>query len=427
MHCPKCGRENKEGAAFCAGCGCALSTTEQAAPPQNNGQVAQGAPAFSVEASSAGAPGWKLPEQLSSLNGVVETVKKRPKFFGVVAAAVVVVIAVVVFVGMNMTGAFTLGQNAETFKQAFSRDDIVTYGVVANSYVNDSPYELTSCQVKNIRKINDSQLTAEISATIENANFKSDLTVHAEYRALGTQTESGYVGPGYQFQTIADVSTPKKGIDRDPDHGLGECTAELGEDGMSCTVAEESSAEFWFARSETKKVYSYRFHDNMWSFDKVDIQDSVIYQDMEGDYAAKSGDLKKFSQFTISNLDPGKGTFSINYVLNPRANTDSTTYSTATGTMNATIDRQQGSNGSSAPLEDGYTYMFDAQGSSDGGAGSASCIGYLLVDASGEKIIKIDKGSFDYTLTQKDLHGDEHPHSDTLSFSNLEQEIMYQQ
>lgn len=328
-------------------------------------------------------------------SNLLSSVKKHPKAFGIAAVTIVVIATVGVYFGLQASGYFVLGQNSETFKQALLEDSIVANGIASNQYLNDSPYDLVSYELRNLEKTDDNTVSADISATIENANYQTELELSAKYYNVDSQAPESLEGinRGYSFELVSDTTHPKKGIDFDTQFGLTDCNAALNEDGVSCTVVSEESFETWFASSNVKHTYPYTFTGKGWQAGKVDDLREVTYKNMDGSYAAKSGDLKRFTQFEISELDPEKGTFVITYTLAPEAYSDwLLTYSDTNGTMLATINPERTG---SEPSDDGYTYNFDAQGNSNAGNGAADCKGYLTTNDSGESIIKIDKINID--------------------------------
>jgi hypothetical protein len=335
-------------------------------------------------------------ESLSDINHINVYVWKNRTTNIFKTTILMVFIAATAFYGMGCSS--NLGQNAKTFKDALLQDMILQNGIASPNYLNDSRYELTLCDVENITKISDSIVSADINATIENANYMTELILIAQYHEAPDDQDGKTASDppqGYSFSVESSVTTPKKGIDYDQAFNLANCDAPLGSDGVSCEVSKTAEYGFWFADSVVSTTYSYKFNGTEWDFVNEDISHTITYKDINGEYAAKTGNLTDFSRFSISNFNPEKGTFTISYTID-KPHTGNFTYPIINGVLEATMDSQEIGD---QTQKDGYSYYFEAKGSSDSGKGEASCQGYFTVSSDGESVIEIDGGGIDVTYT----------------------------
>ncbi|MDD6730095.1 MAG: zinc ribbon domain-containing protein [Eggerthellaceae bacterium] len=390
MFCTNCGAELKEGETICPKCkapipqnqaiGSSSGTPSQTQPP------ASPVPTATIAETAAAAP-------QSPKRGFFSSKRNIAIVCGAAVAVIVIIIAVIF-----STGALVMGQTPDKFKTAFENDSIATNGIAKNDYLNDSTYTVTSFKAENIKKVNEFEVTADITATIENDNFKTDIqAVGAYYDATKSQNEvaQALLSQGYMFEVTSSTTTPKKGIDFDKTNGLDAANSVLSDDATSCTVDVNKSNSFWFADSTIDTHYTYTFDGTEWKFSNKDESDQFTYKkDIEGNYAAKvSSSLAQLQKFTISNLNTEKGTFQIDYSLlaTPAGAQDTT----VTGTIQATIDPSQQSNSSNGKQADGKLYYFEGTGTSDSGDGQAEIKGYFTTSKSGESSIELSTFSAD--------------------------------
>lgn len=315
--------------------------------------------------------------------------RKQPIWFSRFAILACLVVAIVAVLAGCSSGP--LGQNSEKFKEAFLEDAIVQNGIAGSQYVNESAYEVTSFEIGDIEQTSDTEVSTPFNATIENANFISDVSGIATYTQM-RGTDGGY----YVFECDASETTPKKGIDFDESRKLGDVEAVLSDDGKSCTVEVMNDYELWFADSEVKTVYSYEFTgQNRWEYEGDEKQHVVEYKNIDGSYAADSGDLTDLAAFEITNLDSSKGTFDIAYTAKetsiPVGLSRTRTYPEIHGTLSAAINpSDKGAN----TLEDGYSYFFTAKGTTNQGSDKPVEIeGYFVIDGNNKMAIEITKFS----------------------------------
>ena len=284
---------------------------------------------------------------------------------------------------LTSCGSSAFGQSEQTFKDAFVSQGLDTKGVASNDFVKETPYSMTAFSVSGIEKSGDNKATAKATATIENESFASEIV----YKCTYTDNKDN---PSYSFELESSSTTPKKGIDYDSSHQLYDCDSVLSDDKASCTVSINTDCDEWFVESKNNATYTYKFDGEHWQYADKDESRSVKYKDINGDYAAKSGNAVHFSKFEISDLDSDKGTFVISFTTEEYARGTVTILSTS-GTMKAAIEPQLGGD---KALDDGYSYVFEASGNSNSGTKQASLKGCFTVNSTGEKSIAIEKGGF---------------------------------
>ena len=328
---------------------------------------------------------------------------------------------IIIIVSFVMVGATVMGQTPDKFEAAFQNDPIVTNGIANTTYLNDSAYEVTSFKCSDIRKTTDYEVTANITATIENANYRTENQVIGRYYdASKTDSEllQAIGSIGYDFEVQSYATTPKKGIDYDAENELSNVNSTLADDAMSCTVTTNNTNSFWFADSTIDKTYTYTFDGTSWSFQGMQENDSITYKtDIEGDYAPKVN-KEKVTKFTISTIDAEKGTFQIDYTMS-RTNPISENTFTSSGTINASIEQQQDGFYVDYEQADGKTYYFQGTGNSDGGNGQSEMDGYLVTSNSGESSLQIMGFNADFTYTAAATIGGGWTEARTMSLNNV--------
>lgn len=389
MFCPNCGKELNDDAAFCGGCGNPINGDAKEPADQHSSQQVSANESTVVQPSAAATA-------KATVSAVGSAAKASPKLFIGIGVALVVVIVGIALAVLLMTGGFTGGQTAATFKQAFESQEAYLNGVPSSTYAKESPYKLTSCNVSDIQKKSEDWVTAKIDAVVENDTYKVVAQYAADYYNYPNVSRSSKSNIGsYQFEQLSREVEAKAGVSRDDKNGLSNVEGVMSEDGTTCQVDTDEQFDFWFANSALKRTYYYSMSDMGWTFeDNVD-DHHVTYKDIDGAYVAKSGDMLSFTSFTISDLNPESGSFGIKIALSEKPGSYSTRLA-AEATLQATIDPQAaGKYGQ----KDGYTYSFEAKGSSTGGNGAASFTGYLTVGEDGAKTIQVSSGKIDTTTT----------------------------
>lgn len=331
-------------------------------------------------------------------------------------------ICAVLLLGSGLSGCSPapLGQTSATFKEAFANDSLVQKGVAANSYLNESPYEIKSFSIESVEQQNDTKVTADFAATIENNNFITEIEGTATYLQASDSS------PAYEFDVTSSNTTPKKGIDFDKSNGLENIDSVLSDDRVSCTVETADTFSYWFADSSVNHLYTYQFDGTSWKQKSDDVQHKVVYKDINGNYLAKTGDLTKITLFEISNLDANTGSFDVNYrigeyssgyqnmIFHPEIN------GTLTATIEPTLDERNDES-------DKYTYKFKATGTSDRGNGKeATFEGYFSTNEFGEKIIQITSASISSEEVAKAQYSFASDHV-TTPVLKLESGVLYKQ
>ena len=284
---------------------------------------------------------------------------------------------------LTSCGSSAFGQSEQTFKDAFVSQGLDTKGVASSDFVKETPYSMTAFSVSGIEKSGDNKATAKATATIENESFASEVV----YKCTYTDSKDN---PSYSFELESSSTTPKKGIDYDSSHQLYDCDSVLSDDKASCTVSIDTDCDEWFVESKNNATYTYKFDGDEWGYADSDESRNVKYKDIEGAYAAKSGNAVHFSKFEISDLDPDKGTFTISFSTEEYMR-GTVPISSASGTMKAAIEPVLSSTDA---LDDGYSYQFEASGSSDSGMKQANLKGCFAVSSTGEKTIALKKGGY---------------------------------
>jgi len=326
----------------------------------------------------------------SAIAGVSSFFADRKRLLAISIAIIAIIVLVALW--FNLSGAGTLGQTRETFKAAFDSEQIAIEGAASNDYVRKTPYNVTAFECKEIKKVNDYQVTARISATVENDNFKTDVEAIATYTdpAKAPANVLAFIArsDGYAFDVTGAKTTPKKGIDYDESHGLENCEAVLSDDARSCAVEETYNVAKWFVDAEYDAKYLYQFDGKRWSYAEKEVTDSYSYHDVEGTYLPKTNNEVSF---TIRDFDPENGTFVIDYTCNEE---DAYWKYNVTGTLNASLSAKR------YELDSGgfdTRYEFEAAGTSSGGDGQASANGEFVVADSGEDEMHLSDLSVGYT------------------------------
>ncbi len=387
MFCPNCGKETEDGIAFCGSCG---KRIQEAAP------AAQAAPAAEPAVQASAAETAKV-----AAGAVTGVIKANPKMFAIIGGAVVVVIAALIVAVMMVTGGFTDGQTSGTFRAAFEEQEVHAYNVPSTSFVGESPYELKSCDVTDVAKQSNGQVTANVKAVAENDDFKVTTQYAAVYLSSASLSRTAGTSVGaYAFDLMSKEVEAKHGVTHDDQAGFSDVETELSEDGRSCEYVNDATYQFWFADSSLSSTNRYELTDNGWK--KVsgsgDTTHTVAYKDINGSYAAKKGDMLSFGSFTISDLNAQTGSFNIRIDV-PQEVNGSNTYSPVTAALSATIDPERKSGTGS--LEDGYQYAFEAKGATTAGKKTASFTGYFTTDDSGAPAIEVTSGSLDRSYVNR--------------------------
>lgn len=403
MKCTHCNAELPDNARFCTECGAPVSAptpapdqtaaSAQTPPPASAPTPFHTSPAPNFDSTAAYASAATGASGAAKAGGALASKHKVAVLAAALAALVIIAIVYVL-----TSGTLTMGQTPATFETGFENDSIVTQGIASDAYVYDSPYQVTSFKAENIQKVDDWKVTADITATIENDNFKTDIQAKGTYYDATKSSNAlaqELLTQGYAFDVVSSTTTPKKGIDYDKANGLDGVSAPLSDDGTSCTVEVDKANSFWFADSDIDTTYSYTFDGTQWKISGNQTTENYTYKkDIEGDYTSKVN-ASKLSKFTISNLDTEKGTFQIDYALEHSGSGNPVSIS---GTMNATIDPRE-TMASTDEQADGKSYYFEGTGTSSSGDGQAKISGFFTTSPSGESSIELNDLAADYTFS----------------------------
>lgn len=394
MYCAQCGTENPAGAQYCKTCGTALPTNmapdqgltqnNNATEPAINADSAPNPAIAQPEQEQAAAPSAAAEGHATSSDPLSSGEAAKKGLNGKLIAVIAGVAAIAIVAGIGLFSVLGASNGKADFENAFRQSHIVAEGVLGNNYVKESPYEVTDIAVGDVSKNGDTE-TSMITATIENEYYTTDLI------AQGIHYKNGSQDLGYEFYVDKSTSRPKRGIALDEQNKLQDLNPPLGEDGMSCTVEKTAEDATWFADTSTTTEYKYVFdEDSGWQPDgTADPQHSITYHDIDGEYKAKTGNLTEFTKFTIHDLDPAKGTFTIDYTVNV-VDLVGKVVGEFSGSLSSTIDPR-------APFGDTLEYYFEGGGNSTGGDGQASIRGVFTTSSSGEKTIEIHELRVDYT------------------------------
>ncbi|WP_282190802.1 zinc ribbon domain-containing protein [Adlercreutzia caecimuris] len=384
MFCPQCGNRLEDDALFCGKCGAQLGTG--GAAPKGAKVPAAISPSTSISSTATG---------IGTGSAVADMLKAHGKLIVGGVVALVVVVATIVGVVSMLTGGATLGQTTDTVRRAFEAQQPYLAEVPSSEYTNDSPYSIASFEVTDMKVQRGDWLTAQIKTAIENESFRVDLTYSLDYYPY---PDTAYRSPDqtgdYVFNLMSRSVTPKKGVERDDANGVGGEGLELNEETGTCQTTVDKTYQFWFADAVSSKTITYAVGEHGWYVEDENTTRRVTYKDLDGEYRAKTGDLTKFAQFTLSGLNAETGTFTITYKVNGWTEEGGwghpDSYSEASGTLTAAIEPSTSDYGGQS---DGYSYYFEAQGDSDHGSRQASLSGYLIQSDDGSKAIEINSVS----------------------------------
>ena len=336
--------------------------------------------------------------------------KTRDTFQALLSLAIIlsVIIAAFTLVGC---GNRMLGQSEATFREAFSQDAIARNGVASNDHVKESPYEVTAFEVNEMTEVDEVTVRAIITATIENANFTSHLDIEGIFR---DSSENPSDIPAYTFSVLSSETAARKGIDFDEARGLIDVDSELCERGRFSTVVNTVDYDFWFVDTKITTTYTYMFNGTRWYLTDEEQSVSRTFKNIEGSYAARVNNdgseiyyLTDFTNFSISEFDPSTGSFKIAYTIERPTRTFGVgvdTFPVVSGVLEATIDPRTTDEyevEDDFQMNDGFSYYFEARGSSDSGEGNAVIWGYFSLNSAGDYIIEIAGGSIDVTYQNK--------------------------
>lgn len=289
-------------------------------------------------------------------------------------------LAALALAGSPALAGCSSGPDESAFREAFAKTEWVSDGAASNNYVKETPYEVTSFELDDLKKVSDGLVEGAFAATIENESFTTQYVGYAS--AL---TDEKALNP-FTFEVRDMSTTPKKGIDFIEVNGEEvDVDCELSEDATSCTTEFTDEAQLWFVDSKRTTQATYTFKDNGWSEKESETTLAFNYHDIDGAYKGKTGDITALSRFEIRDVDAKAGTFTIDYTYDAPKSLFSDAEQ-ITGTLSAVIDTEARSNNAQS---DGISYYFEAKGTSSGGDGQANAAGYFTTSDSGEHSIEL--------------------------------------
>ena len=324
----------------------------------------------------------------SASTSVLQCIPKRAVAIAA-AAAVLFVAAVAAFFGTEGFGMFDAVRVSDVERSLLVNTDFMD-GYASNEYVDPSDYALSDVVIISEADQGDGVKRLQVSATLRNESFETSCNLVMDFmhagEASGNEDFAGVVLP----EDVGDddwvgrivkenVSTRAiSGIDYDDDAPSG-LTFSFNESSQTCSASDVAEFDLWFASVEVSQEYSYRFDGSSWTRRELAAPSrSVTYRDLEGTYVADGGDAGQFVRFSISDLDPAAGTFTVSYEKNASfLSTDA-----ISGTISCTITPTTSTNAYGDYVqEDGFAYVFEGTGTSTGGAGVATITGAFTEDA----------------------------------------------
>ena len=288
--------------------------------------------------------------------------------------------------------------DAAVVTQVLEADSSFMDGFASDDYVEPSPYALEDVQVVSVQTDDDGSSVADVTARLENESFSSEVSAtiklarsseRARYSELknAPATDSGWLGA-----VIASSATTRAiaGVTVDDEFPDGfDPTFDAAM--QTCTYTAERVYDLWFAESSVSTPYTYTFDGTAWARSEGASERTVAYDAaaLEGVYAPGDGDTGALTDVTLLGLDEQAGTFAIEY----RASTPGFGAASVSGTLQCTLAPAGPTDDAAAYRQvDGQSYTFAGEGTSTGGAGTASITGVVGLD--GNLVVSL---SIDYT------------------------------
>ena len=288
--------------------------------------------------------------------------------------------------------------DATVVAQVLEADSAFMDGFASDDYVEPSPYALEDVQVVSVQTDDDGSSLADVTARLENESFSSEVSAtvklarsseRARYSELknAPATDSGWSGA-----VIASSATTRAiaGVTVDDEFPDGfDPTFDAA--AQTCTYTAERTFDLWFAASTVSTPYTYTFDGTAWARSEGASERTVTYDAaaLEGAYAPGDGDTGALTDVTLLGFDEQSGTFAIEY----RASTPGFGTASVSGTLQCTLAPAEPTDDAAAYRQvDGQSYTFAGEGTSTGGAGTASITGVVGLD--GNLVVSL---SIDYT------------------------------
>ena len=288
--------------------------------------------------------------------------------------------------------------DATVVAQVLEADSSFMDGFASDDYVEPSPYALEDVQVVSVQTDDDGSSVADVTARLENESFSSEVSAtiklarsseKTRYSELknAPATDSGWAGA-----VIASSATTRAiaGVTVDDEFPDGfDPTFDAAT--QTCSYTAERTFDLWFAASSVSTPYTYTFDGTAWARSEGASERTVAYDAaaLEGAYAPGDGDTGALTDVTLLGLDEQAGTFAIEY----RASTPGFGAASVSGTLQCTLAPAERTDDAAAYRQvDGQSYTFAGEGTSTGGAGTASITGVVGLD--GNLVVSL---SIDYT------------------------------
>ena len=317
--------------------------------------------------------------------------RKRLIAIGAAVVALVAIVAAAAFMP-SLFGQPDAAAVAEVLK---SNADFMD-GFAANDYVEPSAYALSDVAITACEQDDDGSMIVDATAMLENASFESACTVSLKFARDGQQerypdlqgADAGATGwVGAVLQATADTRAIA-GVTVDPEFPEGFAPA-FDDTAQTCTYTAEQSYEFWFGSNKVQTVYTYVFNGEAWTRSAGVPSAAVAYDSAAilGDYVPHAGDAASLEAFRITNFDAGSGAFAVEY----RATAPGFVNDSVSGVFQCTLVQSDPTDATRAYQQtDGSIYAFSGEGSSSGGAGTASIEGSFGLDGTIFVALSID-------------------------------------
>lgn len=326
MLCPQCGAESAPGTAFCRQCGTKLNqdqATAETVPPAPSEPTVEPAVEHDVESSGGTAaevePAVAFePAAESKSEPVSQPVPqsgfKKPVFNkpvpkkAVIAAIAIAAVALIAFTAWSLLGS-SPKISAEQVESDLIKECGLTTGFLSSSYVEDTPYEVTSFEVVNTEKLpKGGDLTGmetynvEVKGTVANESFESTFAGSVQY--IWYPKELRVDDEEFVLMTDLDVtdvsSKPLKGIDyvsdadEDCEYENEEITFDEKDGEYTSVLTRTEVMETWFVRESVDQKYVFEFDEEYGWQGKSDPE--LSNQKTEWLIAGKTFELAEYPQ-----------------------------------------------------------------------------------------------------------------------------------
>lgn len=314
--------------------------------------------------------------------------------------AVVVGIVALALIGLGAWwGVSSLTRvDATAVAQVLEADQSFMDGFASDDYVEPSPYVLKDVQVVSVQADDDGSSIAEVTARLENESFSSEVSATIKLARSSERTRYSELknapatDSGWSGAVIASSATTRAiaGVTVDGDFPEG-FDPTFDASAQTCSYTDERVYSLWFAESVLSTPYTYAFDGSAWVRSEGASERTVTYDAaaLEGAYVPGDGDAGALTDIALLGFDGQTGTFAIEY----RASAPGFGAASVSGTLQCTLAPADPTDDAAAYRQvDGRSYTFAGEGTSTGGAGTASIAGVVGLD--GNLVVSL---SIDYT------------------------------